>query len=79
MVVEGKMVVVGLGAVMAGIRGVTLGRQGSLSGLLEVSLGPTRRNTDESRFPPDDPNDMLVSAAHWSMGIIGIRRFFIRY
>jgi len=23
-------------------------------------MGPTRRNTDERRFPPDDPNDMLA-------------------
>ena len=30
-------------------------------------VGPTGRNTDERRFPPDDPNDMLVSTAHWSI------------
>ena len=34
-------------------------------------MGPTRRNTDERRSPPDDPNDMLASTAHWSIGIIG--------
>ena len=61
---------------MAGIRGVTLS---SLGGV----VGPTRRNTDERRFPPDDPNAMLVSTVHWSIkgwGVfIGFRRFFIRY
>ena len=35
-------------------------------------MGPTRRNTDERRFPPDDANDMLVSTAHWSIkGLYG--------
>jgi len=27
-------------------------------------VGPIRQNTDERRFPPDDPNDMMVSTAH---------------
>ena len=36
---------------MAGIRGVTLVSPGGV-------VGPTRRNTDERRFPPDDPNDL---------------------
>ena len=36
-------------------------------------VGPTRRNTNERKFPPDDPNDMLVSTAHWSIqGLQGI-------
>jgi len=43
-------------------------------------VGQARQNTDERRFPPDDPNGVV--GQHCSLvylGIIGSRRFFIRY
>lgn len=30
-------------------------------------MGPTRQNAGKTRFPLDDPGDVLVINAHWSI------------